>query len=139
MIRKRLLQFCFLLTIPALVDAPCIFAWGVDGHHMINRLACSNLPADVPAFLRSAKAMNEMSYYAPLPDHWRGTLEPELATATAPEHFIQLETVDRVLTQVPRNRYDYVRALAVAQASHSDLVVTGEKLGMQPYQADEIW
>jgi hypothetical protein len=114
-------------------------AWGVDGHHIINQLACAGLPADVPAFLRSPQAMNSMVYYAPLPDHWRGSLEPQLATATAPEHFIQLESVDAVLPVLPRGRYDYVRALALAQASHPDMILTAEKLGMQPYQTDEVW
>jgi hypothetical protein len=116
-----------------------VLACGVDGHHIINQLACSALPADIPAFLRSPQAINAMVYYAPLPDHWRGPLEPQLAKATAPEHFIQLESVDEVLPTVPHGRYDYVRALAVAQASHPDMVVTAEKLGMQPYQADELW
>lgn len=40
---------------------------------------------------------------------------------------------------LPRNRYDYVRELAAAQASHPDMVLTAEKLGMQPYQATEVW
>jgi hypothetical protein len=74
-----------------------------------------------------------------MPDHWRGALEPELATATAPEHFIQFESVDAVLPVLPRKRYDYVRALAMAQPSHPDMIVTAEKLGMQPFQADEVW
>ncbi|QHN05228.1 nuclease [Granulicella sp. WH15] len=139
MIRLRLLRSCLLFVIPALLPPPSAFAWGVDGHRMINRLACSTLPTDVPAFLRSTQAMSAMSYYAPMPDHWRGVLEPELTAATAPEHYIQLETVDKVLTQLPRKRYDYVRALALSQASHPDMVITAEKVGMQPYQADEVW
>ncbi|WP_242617641.1 S1/P1 nuclease [Edaphobacter modestus] len=116
-----------------------MFAWGVDGHQIINQLACSALPGDVPAFLRNPQSINAMSYYAPMPDHWRGLLEPELAATTAPEHFMQIETVDAVLPTLPRKRYDYVRALALAQTSHPDMVVTAEKLGMQPYQADEVW
>ncbi len=139
MIKRRLLQYCLLFAIPSLVDTSHLFAWGVDGHRMINRLACSTLPSDVPQFLRSTKAMNAMGYYASLPDHWRGALEPELATATSPEHFIQFDTVDQVLPSLPRKRYDYVRALAAAQASHPTLTITGEDLGMQPYQADEVW
>ena len=114
-------------------------AWGVDGHHMINRLAGQTLPADVPAFLRSPDALDAMSYYAPLPDHWRSPAAPELTVATAPEHFIQLETVDQIFKTLPRNRYDYVRALAAAQPEHPELVLTAEKVGLQPYQADEVW
>ena len=80
-----------------------------------------------------------MTYYAPLPDHWRSPAAPELTVATAPEHFIAFETVDQVLKTLPRNRYDYVRALAAAQPEHPDLVLTAEKVGLQPYQADEVW
>lgn len=137
--QSRLFRICSVLVIQALIATPPTFAWGVDGHRMINRVACSSLPADVPTFLRSSKSMAAMGYYAPLPDHWRGVMEPELASTSAPEHFIQLETVDHVLTPLPRKRYDYVRALAVAQASHPDMVITAEKLGMQPYQTDEVW
>lgn len=139
MIRRYLLRSCLLLAMPVLVLPQQVLAWGVGGHHIINQLACSALPADIPAFLRSPLALNAITYYAPMPDHWRGSLEPRLAAATAPEHFIQLESVDAVLPVLPRGRYDYVRALAVAQASHPDMIVTAEKLGMQPYQADEVW
>jgi hypothetical protein len=139
MIRRHLLRSCLLLAMPVLVLSQQMLAWGVDGHHIINQIACSSLPADIPAFLRSPQALNAMIYYAPMPDHWRGPLEPRLAAATAPEHFIQLEAVDAVLPVLPHGRYDYVRELAVAQASHPDMIVTAEKLGMQPYQADEVW
>jgi hypothetical protein len=139
MIRRNLFHGYFLFAVSVLGGVQRMFAWGVDGHRIINQLACSTLPVDVPTFLRSPQAMSAMVYYAPMPDHWRGSLEPELAAATSPEHFIQFESVDAVLPVLPRERYDYVRALAVAQLSHPDMIVTAEKLGMQPYQADEVW
>ena len=58
--------------------------------------------------------------------------------ATAPDHFIQMEAL-HVLPNLPRNRHDYVRALALAQISHPKLALTAEKIGMQPYQAVEVW
>ena len=115
-----------------------VFAWGVDGHRIINRQAGTALPADVPEFLRTPQALDALAYYSPLPDHWRGKGEPELAAATAPEHFIWMESLE-VLGTLPRNRYDYVRALATAQAAHPDMVLTAEKVGMQPYQTTEVW
>jgi hypothetical protein len=124
--------------VPVVTVQPSL-AWGVDGHHMINRLAGQTLPNDVPAFLRSEAALDAMTYYAPLPDHWRSPAAPELTVATAPEHFMQFETVDQIFKTLPRNRYDYVRALAAAQPEHPDLVLTAEKVGLQPYQADEVW
>lgn len=114
------------------------FAWGVDGHHIINRAAGGALPADVPLFLRTPEGLNALEYYAPEPDHWRGKAEPELAAESAPDHFIGLERVD-MLGTLPRNRYDYVRALVPLQAAHPDLPLTAERMGTQPYQTVESY
>jgi len=129
--------------IAALILMPCLFvqqsyAWGADGHMMINRLAGQNLPADVPAFLRSPAALDALAYYGPEPDRWRSPAEPELNAAQAPEHFIDLEYAD-LIGPLPRRRYDYIRALAAAQAKHPDLVLTPEKVGLQPYVTTEVY
>jgi hypothetical protein len=113
-------------------------AWGHDGHMMINRLAGSALPSDVPKFLRSKQALDALEYYGPEPDRWKSPLEPELNTAGSPEHYIDLEWADFV-GELPRKRYDYVRALAFAQKSHPDLTLTAEKVGLQPYVTVEVW
>ena len=113
-------------------------AWGVDGHHMINRTAAMNLPSDVPAFLLSSEAIAAIEYYAPEPDHWRGRNEPQLAAESAPDHFIGLERAD-MLGKLPRNRYDYVRALVSLQAAHPDMPLTIERVGAQPYQTVETF
>jgi hypothetical protein len=113
-------------------------AWGSDGHMMINRLAGEMLPKDVPEFLRSPAALNALAYYGPEPDHWRGKLEPELAKASAPDHFMDMEYVDLVGV-LPRDRYDFVRALVPVQVAHPDLPLTAERVGMQPYQTVEVW
>jgi S1/P1 Nuclease len=113
-------------------------AWGRDGHMMINRLAGAALPSDVPEFLRSKEALAALEYYGPEPDRWKSPLEPELAAAGSPEHFIDLEYADLV-GELPRKRYDYVRALAFAQKSHPDLALTPEKVGLQPYVTVEVW
>jgi hypothetical protein len=105
---------------------------------MINRLAGAALPADVPAFLRSQVALNALAYYAPEPDRWRSPSEPELNAAQAPEHFIYLELADLV-GPLPRRRYDYIRALAAAQAKHPDLELTPEHVGLQPYVTTEVY
>ncbi len=80
---------------------PAARAWGNEGHRLINRLAASTLPADVPAFLRSEAAVNEIEYLGPEPDRWRSPAEPELSAAQAPEHFIDLELAD-ALGPLPR-------------------------------------
>jgi hypothetical protein len=114
------------------------FAWGGDGHRMINRLAAANLPKDVPAFLRNGNALDTMEYLGPEPDRWRNRAEPELGDAQAPEHFIDFEQADLIGT-LPKKRYDYIRALAQAQLAHPDLQLTPEKVGLQPYVTEEVW
>jgi hypothetical protein len=114
-------------------------AWGSDGHRMINRLAAAALPADVPEFLRSPAALDAMEYYGPEPDRWKSQLEPELSQAGSPEHFIDMEWADLIGGPLPRRRYDFIRALAVAQKAHPDLPLTPEKVGLQPYVTNEYW
>jgi hypothetical protein len=105
---------------------------------MINRLAGAALPMDVPTFLRSPEGLNALEYYGPEPDRWRSSAEPELNAAQAPEHFIDLEWADLV-GPLPRRRYDFIRALAAAQAAHPDIPLTPEKVGLQPYVTLEVY
>jgi len=106
-------------------------AWGNEGHRMINKLAASTLPSDVPAFLRSEAAVNEIEYLGPEPDRWRNHAEPELVAAQAPEHFIDLEPAD-ALGPLPRNRLDFeAKVFAAGQRP--------EKIGLQPWQTNEVW
>jgi hypothetical protein len=132
------LRFSVAVVLLPIVTAQPSFAWGVDGHKMINRLAGSALPSDVPAFLRSPEGINALEYYGPEPDRWRSLAEPELNAAQAPEHFIDLEYADLVGT-LPRRRYDFIRALAAAQAAHPDIPLTAEKVGLQPYVTTEVY
>ena len=113
-------------------------AWGPDGHMWINCLASQNLPRTVPAFLRSATACNTLAYYGLEPDRWRSTAEPELNAAQAPEHYILLDLAD-LAGPLPHKRYEYVRALAAAQAKHPDFDLTPEHVGLQPYVTTEVY
>jgi hypothetical protein len=98
---------------------------------MINRLAASTLPADMPAFLRSPAAVDEIEYLGPEPDRWRSAAEPELSAAQAPEHFIDLEPAD-ALGPLPRRRLDFeAKVFAAGQRP--------EKIGLQPWEATEVW
>jgi hypothetical protein len=110
---------------------PAARAWGNEGHRLVNKLAASNLPADVPEFLRTQAAIDEMEYLGPEPDRWRSAAEPELAAAQAPEHFIDMELAD-ALGPLPRKRFDF---LAKVYAAHQDPT----KIGLQPWQTDEVW
>jgi hypothetical protein len=106
-------------------------AWGNEGHRLVNRLAASNLPADVPAFLRSEAAISEIDYLGPEPDRWRSPAEPELSAVQASEHFIDLEPAD-ALGPLPHRRLDFeAKVFASGQRP--------EKIGLQPWEATEIW
>lgn len=105
--------------------------WGNSGHRIINRLAVTSLPADVPAFLRSEAAISEIEYLGPEPDRWRSPAEPELNAVQAPEHFINLELAD-AFGPLPHRRFDFeAKVFAAGQRP--------EKIGLQPWQATEVW
>jgi len=120
----------FTLTCLA-CQSPAAHAWGNEGHRLVNRLAAANLPADVPAFLRSDAAVSEIEYLGPEPDRWRSPAEPELNAAQALEHFIDLEPAD-ALGPLPHRRLDFeARVFASGQRP--------EKIGLQPWEATEVW
>jgi len=120
-----------LVALALLLPSTSAHAWGNEGHRMVNRLAASHLPADVPAFLRSEAAVNEIDYLGPEPDRWRSPGEPELNKAQALEHFIDLEPAD-ALGPLPRNRLDFeAKVFAAGQRP--------EKIGLQPWETNEIW
>jgi hypothetical protein len=123
--------FSALIAIALLLPSPAAHAWGNEGHRMVNRLAASHLPADVPAFLRSEAAINEIEYLGPEPDRWRSPGEPELNKAQALEHFIDFEPAD-ALGPLPRNRLDFeAKVFAAGQRP--------EKIGLQPWVTNEVW
>jgi hypothetical protein len=112
-------------------EAPFAFAWGNEGHRIINHLAAANLPADAPQFLRAPAAVDEIEYLGPEPDRWRSPAEPELNAVQGPEHFIDLELAD-AFGPLPPRRFDFeAKVFAAGQRP--------EKIGLQPWEATEIW
>jgi len=132
------MKFRIIAAAAVLLISHAAFAWGPDGHMMINCLAVQNLPAAVPTFLRTDAACNTLAYYGLEPDRWRSTAEPELNAAQAPEHYIVLDLAD-LAGPLPHKRYDYIRALAAAQAKHPDLDLTPQHVGLQPYVTTEVY
>jgi hypothetical protein len=130
-IRNTLYLPAFILVASLFLHAPFAHAWGNEGHRIINHLAAINLPQDAPSFLRWAGSVSEIDYLGPEPDRWRSPAEPELVSVQAPEHFIDLELADR-LGPLPRRRFDF----------EASVFATGqrpEKIGLQPWQAFEVW
>jgi hypothetical protein len=79
------------------------WGWGDKGHEMSARVAAHTLPADVPAFLRSADL--ELGYLCSEPDRWRvEAREPALRGATDRDHAAKLEDITLPL---PPHRYDF--------------------------------
>ena len=135
MLFKRPAQRSLLVALVVLaclaLQPPAARAWGNEGHRLINRLAAANLPADVPAFLRSKAAIEEIEYLGPEPDRWRSPAEPELVAAQAPEHFIDLEPAD-ALGPLPHKRLDFEAKVFAAGERP-------EKIGLQPWETTEVW
>lgn len=131
---SRAVRLCLSVVGSVLValQAPHAQAWGNQGHRMINRLAASSLPSDVPAFLRTEAALNEIEYLGPEPDRWRSqAAEPELVAAQAPEHFFDLD-VPESFAPLPHRRFDF----------EARLFATGnnpERAGLLPWQTTEVW
>jgi hypothetical protein len=123
--------------LPLLALQPA-YGWGRDGHLMINRLAALYLPQDVPAFLRNGEAIDTIEYLGPEPDRWKNRAEEELSSTQSPDHFIDMEWADYA-GALPKRRYDFIRALSAAQPAHPDIPLTPEKVGMQPYQVEEVY
>jgi hypothetical protein len=134
----RALRFVVAFALVPCMTVQPSYAWGHYGHEMINRLAATYLPKDVPAFLRNGNAQDTMEYLGPEPDRWRNRAENELSDAQAPEHFIDLEESD-LLGTLPKKRFDYLRALAQAQPRHPEFQFTPEKVGLLPYETEEVW
>ena len=59
----------FLVTVMSYQEA---LAWGATGHRMISQLAIQNLPAEIPAFLRTEKATEFIGELGREPDRSRG-------------------------------------------------------------------
>jgi S1/P1 Nuclease len=114
------------------------WAWGHDGHSMINRVAVASLPADVPEFLRSKAAQEAVYFYGPEPDHWREKTEPTLYAAISPDHFLDMEYTE-ILGELPRDRFSYLQSLEKALAAHPEIKIRATDVGMLPYATVEYY
>ena len=113
------------------VHPPAAHAWGNEGHRIINRLAAATLPADVPAFLRSQPAIDEIEYLGPEPDRWRSPAEPEL---------VRPRPRSTSSTSNWPTRWAPCRTSASTSRPGSLPPASGpEKIGLQPWETTEVW
>jgi hypothetical protein len=126
-----------LIVAMALLMPTLAPGWGDAGHTTINRVAAEKIPDTMPAFLRIASP--RIAWLGPEPDRWRSNLERPLNDAQAPDHFINLESVDW-LKPLPPDRYRFIQAVYEYRAQHPRSgVPLPEKIGFQPYIAIEIF
>jgi hypothetical protein len=115
-------------------------AWGNEGHTYVNRVAAQKMPTSMPAFLRTPRAIAEITYLGPEPDRWRSPSEFALKNAQEPDHFIDMERVDW-LDPLPPGRYEFYRKLyekRAATTDHPDDYLP-ERVGLQPYITMEVY
>jgi hypothetical protein len=130
--------FLSWLIVAAAVLLPTLApGWGEVGHTTINRVAAEKIPAAMPGFLNAASG--HIAWLGSEPDRWRSNLEKPLNDAQAPDHFINLESLDW-LKSLPPDRYQFIRAVYEYRAQHPRTdVPPPEKIGFQPYITIEIF
>jgi hypothetical protein len=96
-------------------------AWGGTGHRMIGELAIKNLPATLPAFLRTPQARAQIGLMAQEPDISRGAGQPHDGDSD-PGHFVDVADDGTILggptlATLPAMRRDYDTALRAANTN----------------------
>lgn len=126
-----------ILALMAVAAAPTrALAWADTGHRFATRAGLEQLPADLPAFLRTPEAIDTMTEFAREPDRSKGAGQPHDANLD-PGHFLDLDDERRVmggppLHGLPATRAGYEKAL---QGAGTD----SWKAGYLPYSLMEGW
>lgn len=75
-------------------------AWDYAGHRIVNLLALDGLPAEAPAFLRSATARERIAFLSGEPDRWRNVSDLALKHSNALDHYLDIEHLEEAGMQV---------------------------------------
>ena len=116
------------------------FAWSNRGHRAVNLIAAESFPKQMPAFIRSAAAIRQISYLGPEPDRWRPEIAPELGSTSSPDHVFRLELGEQ-LGSLPRRRYDLLHDLEQLHDAQKDSagLMTAQHIGTMPWQSLEVF
>ncbi len=111
-------------------------AWGSTGHRFIGELGIRNLPATLPAFIRSEDAAIAIGELSREPDRSRGAGSPHDADLD-PGHFVDVADDLTImggpsLKALPATRADYDKALRAAGSDEY-------KAGYLPYSIIDGW
>lgn len=127
-----------VLAIAALAVAPAsgALAWGATGHRLVSTVGVQSLPPEIPAFLRTPVAVQQIGELGREPDRSKGTGNPHDADLD-PGHFLNLDDAGRVaggpsLAELPPSREAYSTALRVVGSDAS-------KAGYLPYNLNGGW
>lgn len=105
--------------------------WGFHGHTISGTAAAANLPAELPAFFRTATA--QLAYLNPEPDRWRGDTFRELNEAKRYDHYVDFEIIpDTVLAIADRFRY-------LAALQRIGVADPARDAGLLPYRIVEMY
>ncbi|MEW6596691.1 MAG: S1/P1 Nuclease [Pseudomonadota bacterium] len=104
-----------LLALLLAAPASVAFAWGADGHRDIGRAAMRALPAELPAFLKTAAAVWQVGELAREPDRSKGAGHPH-DDDLDPNHFVDLSDDGSIaggpsISAMPAHRAAYDAAL----------------------------
>ncbi|WP_309606107.1 S1/P1 Nuclease [Phenylobacterium sp.] len=116
----RRIAFLAAIATLAMTDPDPALAWGASGHRMIGEAALRALPADLPAFLRTPRAIVDLGELSREPDRWKGAGRLHDADHD-PEHFVDLSDDGSILggprlAALPATRAAYDTAMrAVGQ------------------------
>ena len=125
-----------VLAVGLLLSASPVLAWGTKGHTMINKIAATLLPAEMPAFTRSPAAVAEIGTLGPEEDRLKGAGK-SWDTDNDNGHFLDIGDDNKIggvvsLDNLPESFSAYDTALrAVGQTPYKD--------GYVPYNILDGW
>jgi len=120
----------------ALLPCKDALAWGATGHRLISRLAIENLPAEIPAFLRTPEAAELVGELGREPDRSRGAGNSHDHDLD-PGHYINLSDNFTIAAVAPLDASVFTREDydTVLRAKGSDEY----KAGFLPYSIVDGW
>ncbi|MGB8266039.1 MAG: hypothetical protein WCE44_06940 [Candidatus Velthaea sp.] len=129
--RNRIIAGVLAASLLAVLAGAEAFAWGATGHYLINRVAVEQLPANLPAFVRSSAAVFEIATLGPEADRVKGSGQT-FDQDTEHAHFIDVKDDGSIagtvtLASLPATREAYDTALRSAGTDQY-------KIGYLPYE-----
>jgi hypothetical protein len=123
-------------VLASLASPPRALAWGATGHRLIGQAAALALPADLPAFLRTPRAVEDLGELAREPDRWKASGKTH-DSMRDPAHFLNLDDDGRVLggpalNALPETREEYDAALRTVGSDNTHA-------GYLPYSIVDGW